>query len=156
MSELNVRIVDLPPLRVAAALGFGPSPEELAARALGPWLEARGGLGGPAQRRFFGFNNPSPSVGSPNYGYEQWVTAGPDEAGAGDVTIKMFGGGRYGVARCRLEQIQEAWARLAAWLEDSRYRMGPHQWLEECLTPEALLRGDVGALEFDLYIPLAE
>lgn len=156
MSELSVRIVDLPPLRVAAALGFGPNPEELSIRALRPWLEAHGGLAGPPERRFFGFNNPSPAAGSPNYGYEQWVTAGPEEQGAGDVVIKAFGGGRYGVTRCRLEQIQAVWGRLAAWLEDSRYSMGRHQWLEECLTPEAMLRGDMGAMELDLYIPLAE
>jgi DNA gyrase inhibitor GyrI len=156
MSELHVRIVDLPPLRVAAALGFGPNPEELSMQVLRPWLEAHGVSGTSAGRRYFGFNNPGPSVGSPNYGYEQWVTAEPEEQGAGEVVIKQFGGGRYGVARCRLEDIQAVWGRLAAWLEDGRYTMGRHQWLEECLTPEALLRGDMGAMELDLYIPLAE
>lgn len=156
MGELAVRILDLPPLHVASALGFGLNPEELSIQALRPWLEAYGVLSEPARRRFFGFNNPSPSLGSPNYGYEQWVTANLDEPGVGEVVIKTFGGGRYGVVRCRLEQIQETWAQLAAWLEDSRYRMGAHQWLEECLTPEALLRGDTGAMEMDLYIPLAE
>jgi DNA gyrase inhibitor GyrI len=155
MGAREVRIVDLPPLRVASALGFGPNPEALSVQALRPWLEAYGVHRTPA-RRFFGFNNPGPSVGSPNYGYEQWVTAEPDEQGVGSAVIKTFGGGRYGVARCRLEQIQEAWAELAAWLEDSRYTMGTHQWLEESLTPDALLRGDTGAMEFDLYIPLAE
>lgn len=156
MSNLEVRVLELPPLRVAAALGFGPNPEERSIQALRPWLEAYGALREPARRRFFGFNNPSPSVGSPNYGYEQWVTVGPEEQGAGEVVIKEFGGGRYGVARCWLEHIQAVWAQLAAWLEDSRYTMGPHQWLEECLTPEALLRGDMGAMKLDLYIPLAE
>lgn len=156
MSELHVRMVELPPLRVAAALGYGPNPEELSVQKLRPWLEAHAELRAPAGRRFFGFNNPGPTVGSPNYGYEQWATAEPDEQGAGEVVIKEFGGGSYGVVRCRLDSIQEVWARLAAWLEDSRYKMGRHQWLEECVTPEALLRGDLAAMELDLYIPLAE
>lgn len=124
--------------------------------ALWPWLEAYGVQNDVSRRQFFGFNNPSPSIGSPNYGYEQWVTAEPDELGVGAVVIKQFGGGRYGLIRCQLEHIQESWAQLALWLEHSHYTMGQHQWLEACLTPEALLRGDTSALEFDLYIPLAE
>lgn len=40
--------------------------------------------------RFFGFINPNPSPGSPNYGYEQWVSVSPEEKSAEGIEIKEF------------------------------------------------------------------
>jgi hypothetical protein len=36
------------------------------------WAEAHNLLGKP--HRLFGYNNPDPSPGSPNYGYDVWLT----------------------------------------------------------------------------------
>jgi hypothetical protein len=74
MSELIVQIVRLEPTRVAAALGYGASPEMEAWGKLLAWAESQGLLAEIHKHRFFGFNNPNPSPGSPNYGYEQWMT----------------------------------------------------------------------------------
>jgi DNA gyrase inhibitor GyrI len=150
--SLDVRIVQLQSLRVASAYGFGASPESQAWQNLLNWARAEGLTDRPAYR-FFGFNNPSPSVGSPNYGYEQWMTVDEKVAGGGPITIKDFPGGLYAVMRCTgLEHIQATWAQLAAWAEARGYRMGHHQWLEECFTPEAERLEDY---VFDLYLPLA-
>ena len=156
MQELNVRIVRLEPLRVASALGFGPSPESLAWEKVLAWA-AQNSVLGDAQARWFGFNNPSPSAGSPNYGYEQWVTVGPDAQASGDVEIKQFGGGLYAVARCDLGHIGEVWRELVAWRERSRYRPAHHQWLEESVSPPQTTAA-VGAdyAQLDLYLPIAE
>ncbi len=105
------------------------------------------------EHRFFGFNNPDPSPGSPNYGYEQWLTVGPDIQPEGDVKIKNFGGGLYAVTRCKLPQITETWRRLAAWREDSRYKYGHSQWLEESLSPAGTPLEDH---VLDIYLPIAE
>ena len=159
MSDLDVRIVELGPLRVAAARAFGPSPEEVAWRALGQWAAANGLLGDLRSHRFFGFNNPSPSAGSTDHGYEQWLTVGPEARPGDGIEIKDFPGGRYAMARCRLKGIGEAWRQLYGWCEDNHYTHGRHQWLEECLTPELLLPEMSAAVleaEFDLYLPLAE
>ena len=74
-TKLDVRIVQLEPLRVASALGFGPSPEAIAWEKILGWARQNGlpdaastGATGKPAPRFFGFNNPSPSPGSPNYG----------------------------------------------------------------------------------------
>jgi hypothetical protein len=75
MSELQVRIVDLEPMRCAGASGYGPEPEGLAWDALLKWAEPIGLLNKP--HRFFGYNNPNPSPGTPNYGYDQWITTNP-------------------------------------------------------------------------------
>ena len=71
----DIRTVDLEPMQVVSALGYGESPEEQAWELIlgfakdskvDPW---------DGDHRLFGFNNPDPSPGSPNYGYEQWITA---------------------------------------------------------------------------------
>ena len=70
MEPIEVHIVQLAPMRVASAHGFGASPETLAWDKLTTWAKERGLWQDAAPRRFFGFNNPDPSPGSPNYGYE--------------------------------------------------------------------------------------
>ena len=160
MNELDVRVVRLEPIRIASALGFGESPEPIAWKKLLTWAETNGLLANLDAVRFFGFNNPSPSPGSPNYGYEQWITVGPDVTAGGDVEIKEFAGGLYAVTRCRnINEIMQTWKNLAAWLENSSYKMGRHQWLEECLTKPSSPELEEIPLEdlvMDLYCPVLE
>ena len=78
MNTLDVRIVTLAPMRVASFYGFGPSPEFVAWEKLMAWSRPKGMLDGPTQARIFGFNNPNPSAGSPNYGYEFWIEVDPE------------------------------------------------------------------------------
>ena len=152
MSEIEVGIVTLEAMRVASAYGFGDQPEEQAWTNLLAWANSQGiNL---EEQRFFGFNNPNPSPGSPNYGYEQWITVGPEEKSAEGIEIKKFPGGLYAVARCEgLQHIGDVWKQLVVWREDSKYQEAHHQWLEECFTPEAERLEDY---VFDLYAPVAE
>jgi AraC family transcriptional regulator len=152
MSELQVRIVDLGPLRCAGAAGYGPEPEGIAWDTLLKWAEPIGLLSQP--HRFFGYNNPNPSPGTPNYGYDQWITIAEDVPVAEPIKIKEFPGGRYAVARCKgVQNIYATWQQLVAWRETSPYRMGQHQWLEELLTPPG---DEWEKAQFDLYMPIAE
>jgi DNA gyrase inhibitor GyrI len=152
MSELNVRIVKLEPMRVVSTAGFGQGPEGQAWDKLQAWLEKKGLMGEIKARRFFGFNNPEPSPGSPNYGYEQWMEVGPEVEPEGDVRVKSFSGGMYAVTRTSLAEITPTWKQLVLWREGSKYRPARHQWLEECLTPFAPFE----AMQFDIYLPIAE
>ncbi len=158
MSDLEVRIVKLEPLRVASFHGFGASPEAEGGSKLLAWAKPKGLLDDPAQHRVFGFNNPDPAPGSPNYGYEFWVTVGPDVQPEGEMKIKEFAGGLYAVARCEVKDdpgsvIPATWQRLVAWCEDSKYRMAHHQWLEEHLD---VAHAWPGAFTLDLYLPIVE
>ena len=152
MGALDVRIVRLPNLRVASAHGFGPSPEEIAWEKLSTWAKAKG-IWDKQGVRFFGFNNPNPSPGSPNYGYEQWITVGLDVEASGEIKIKDFEGGLYAVTRCKLPQIGETWQALVNWCESSPYRHAHHQWLEEGLSPYPTPFDDI---VMDIYLPIAE
>jgi len=164
MSEQEVRIVKLEPLRVASAYGFGESPEIVAWDRLFAWAKQNGlaqnasGLAESArERRFFGFNNPSPTPGSPNYGYEQWMTVGPEVEPAGEIRLEEFPGGLYAVLRCQgVSNIPGGWTKLVHWLEDSPYQHGKHQWLEEALNPLIFSQAEksLEEAEFDLYLPV--
>ncbi len=161
MSELEVKIVRLDPMRVAFTHGFSDGPEIIAWDKMRAFMEAQGWMDAIDAHRFFGFNNPSPSPASPNYGYEQWVTVGPDAQAQGEAQIKNFGGGLYAVTRCDLTNIEAQWKRLVAWCEDSPYKMAHHQWLEESVTPGRALNMsqeefDPAAHILDLYLPVSE
>lgn len=165
MGDIEVRIVELKPLQVACALGYGEQPEFQSWDKILGWAKAKGLLADLEAHRFFGFNNPNPSPGNPNYGYEQWITVGPDVKAEGDIKVKDFEGGLYAVTRCKLSNIGEAWQQLVIWQEDSPYQKVHRQCLEECLNPEVFITSegkaasDESAYEtviFDLYLPVAE
>lgn len=161
MENLEVRIVQLEPLHVVRAYAFGNGPEHLAWDKLISWARQRGMLEEgqettSGKRRIFGFNNPNPSPGSPNYGYEFWMTVGPEvepdvEAGIG---VTDFPGGLYAVTRFegKGEEIPGLWQKLIAWVESSPYRPARHQWLEEHLISLDVV--PQGPLILDLFMPI--
>ena len=122
MSDIEVRIIELEAMRVASAYGFGEQPEYEAWEKILDWTEKQG-IEDLSEHRFFGFNNPNPSPGSPNYGYEQWITVGEDAIEEEEIEFKEFPGGLYAVLRSEgLQNITENWKKLVVWREESRYR----------------------------------
>jgi DNA gyrase inhibitor GyrI len=152
----DIRIIRLPPMRVACVNGFGPGPEQLAIQQMTAYVQATGLDCDGQAHRFFGFNDPDPSAGSPNYGYDLWITVGPEAPAHPGVSFHEFAGGLYAVKRIRPssgEEIYPSWQALTAWRARSPYRPAQHQWLEEHI-------GDLSAgfphLILDLYLPIAE
>ncbi len=156
MSEIDVRIVTLQPTRVASTYGFGGGPEKIAWKKMIDFVKSKGLDRDGQVHRYLGFNNPNPAPGSPNYGYEQWITIGPEIKAEGEIKVKEFNGGLYAVSRCKLSNIGEAWQALAAWREKSQYRYGRHQWLEEVLIPPTDENEIDEDGEIDLYLPIAK
>ena len=157
MNNLDVRIVNLPPMRVACINGFGDSPEGMAFDKMKAWAAAHKLLEKPY--RLFGYNNPDPSPGSPNYGYDVWITMDEAVQADGEARIIDFAGGLYAVTRVAVdnpgEDIPATWQQLVKWMEASKYHHGHHQWLEEHI---GSLDGMGGEQPFtlDLYLPIAE
>ena len=112
------------------------------------------------ERRFFGYNNPNPSPGSPNYGYDAWMTVDADVQAEGEARIIDFPGGLYAVTRVEAgpqgEGIFETWQALSAWVAKSKYRpeFENRLCLEESLT--AIDHTIVDGFTLDLYEPIAE
>lgn len=157
-NTLPVRIVRLPALHVASVHGFGREPEAAAWQQLTTWAGPLGLLDKPEEHRIFGFNNPNPAPGSPNYGYEFWITVGVDITPTADVELKAFPGGLYAVTRCEVhndagDHIPATWQQLVRWRESSKYKGARHQWLEEHISTSGLTAGE---FVLDLYLPIAE
>ncbi len=146
---------ELEPVRVAYCRYYGAAPETGAWDGLSAWLR-QSGLGVERDRlRFFGFNNPNPAPGRIEYGYEIWVTI-PETLNVTDQAVKWkrFDGGLYAVTgtKCGGEGLPAVWKRMMAWLKDSKYTLGRHQWLEEHLGFDEQFRHN-GSI--DLYLPIA-
>jgi AraC family transcriptional regulator len=153
MSDLDVEIVFLEPMRVASIRAFGKSPERQAWQKLCAWAEPKGYLDRLAEHPVFGFNNPGPSPDSSEYGYEFWISVSGDEKSGGGIEIKEFPGGFYAVTSCRLfgdPNIMQTWQLLWDWLQASELQWRETHELERPRDPMA----DEQALEFELYLPI--
>jgi DNA gyrase inhibitor GyrI len=157
MSNLDVRIVKLPPMRVACVNGFGEGPEGIAFDKMKAWAAAHSLLG--KQYRLFGYNNPDPSPGSPNYGYDVWITVDEAVQADGEARIIEFPGGLYAVTHLEVKDpgadIPGTWQKLVKWMESSKYRHGRHQWLEEHIGPLEAMAGEQ-PFTLDLHLPITE
>ena len=157
MDKRDVRMVDLAPMWVISVLGFGSEPEIQAWDKIFNFIKENGLEAQSERNRFFGFNNPSPAAGSPNYGYEQWMSLDEPVETGGDVRCLEIPGGLYAVMGCRgVEAIPATWMQLVEWLEDSPYQPGGHQCLEEVLNPQVFNQPEkqLDQAEFDLYLPV--
>jgi DNA gyrase inhibitor GyrI len=154
--DLSVRIIRLEPMRIARTLAFGEEPESLAWNKLLEWARSQGLVDGLQKPRFFGFDNPRPSTRRSPYGYEVWMTVGPEvepdvEIGIG---ISDFPGGLFAVTRYdgrEGQDLKKAWEELVAWVGKSPYRLTRGRWLEEVVNLSGLPQKD---LILDLYLPV--
>ena len=158
MDEDQIYIETLPVMRVATFYAYSQTPEHDAWQKLIAWAKAHGYWRDAPSTRIFGFDNPSSSEGSPNRGYEFWITVETDVQSDQEVKVKEFNGGTYAVLRCDVtgnpfEIIPATWAKLIKWRESSHYAYGPHQWLEEHLTRN-VTNDDYFVL--DLFMPIVE
>ncbi len=163
MASFEARIERLEPMMVASAHATGKSPEREAWKKMEAWADPIGLLDDLDRHPVFGFNNPDPSPGSDEYGYEFWVAVDPDiEAGPG-IELKEFEGGLYAVTTCKLfdeinsefflrEGYLESWKKLHDWVEENQVRHGSHRALEKPLDP----RAPEAELVLDLYYPIEE
>ncbi len=62
MSDLDVRIEELEPMRVASVRAVSENPEHDAWEKLKSWADAKGYLENVEEHPIFGFNNPNPEV----------------------------------------------------------------------------------------------
>ena len=148
---MKTKLVDISPSPAARFHAFSSSPEMEAWAAMEEWARSQGlwvggvMLGPDATARVYGYNNPDPSAGSPNYGYEFLVT-GVEPDGAPEVVD--FPGGRYLVVPFAHDdpmQLPAAWKRHAEWAQENGYEVAAHQWLERHIPP---------GFNLELYLPV--
>lgn len=153
MAGLEVRTARLDPMCVASARAVSATPERDAWAILAAWAGPKGLLADPEAHPIFGFNNPSPTAGVQEYGYEFWIRVGPDAEPDGKVEVKQFPGGLYAVTTCKgVEAIGETWMQLLDWVRSSRYTWRQTHELEKLHGPPL----EEQDLVLDLYLPIDE
>ena len=151
MSDTDVRIERLNPLRVAWVRAVGRSPEQDAWDRLTAWARPAGLLDDPVAHAVFGFNNPSPTSTAAEYGYELWIAIDKTSQPPEPIGVKEFPGGLYAVASCPLTEVPQRWKDLIRWVHST-----PHTWqktahgLERVRNPLA----PPPEMILDLYLPL--
>lgn len=158
MSDLEVHIVKLEPMRVASVRVVSETPEVDAWGKLRNWAEPLGILQDDENHPIFGFNNPNPQPDSKEYGYELWIKVGPEVESGGDVEVKDYPGGLFAVTTCKLtgdpsgRNILETWRALLEWVKTSQYRWRQVHELEKVHDPMA---SEIDII-LDLYLPIEE
>ena len=104
MTDLDVRIIHLDPMRVVSVQAISETPEADAWEKMRACCEHRGLLDDLEEHPVFGFNNPDPSPDRKEYGYEFWIRVAPDFEPEPEVEVKDFGGGLYAVTPCKLQE----------------------------------------------------
>jgi AraC family transcriptional regulator len=150
MSDLDVRIEELEPMRVACVRVVSESPEQDSWEKLQSWAEAKGYLGNVEDHPIFGFNNPSPSTDRKEYGYEFWIRVPPDEEPEGEIDIQDFPGGLYAVTTIKGLPNPDVWISLWKWVQSSPYEWRKTNELEKVHDPFA----SQDEIMFDLYLPI--
>lgn len=161
MKEFKVEIVELEPMQVASVQAISETPEHDAWEKMRTWAEPKGLLEDLEKHPVFGFNNPDPSPGQKEYGYEFWIRVGPGIEPEGEIKIKEYQGGLYAVTVCNLkEEIEseffrkegylESWKKIVDWVKSSKYEFGSHQCLEKAHDPGA----SEEKLILDIYCPI--
>ncbi len=139
-------------MRLARFHAFSRSPERDAWSKLRAWADPRGLLREPATHPVLGFNNPSPTSGGAEYGYEFWIGLAletPAESGIGTVD---FPGGWYAVTTHRGPPNPTIWMQLWEWVHRSPYRYRRTHELERLHDPLA----SEPEMVCDLYLPIEE
>lgn len=118
IGSFDVRILQLPPMAVAAAQYTGEDPELHAQQLLRAFIEQSGLAARKPDARVFGFNNPCPTQDQPVYGYELQVTIPEDLPVPAPLVKKRLRGGLYAAHAIRMGDFHE-WQDLAQWAERS-------------------------------------
>jgi DNA gyrase inhibitor GyrI len=157
VTELDVRIERLGPMRVAATRAISRTPERDAWDRLRSWAEPRGLLADLEEHPVYGFNNPNPSPEREDYGYEFWIRVDPDTEAEGEIEVKDFPGGLYAVTTCKLlgdprGSVPEIWLELLEWVKGSEYKWRETHELEQSHDPLGVEEDVV----LSLFLPVEE
>jgi DNA-binding transcriptional ArsR family regulator len=166
IEDLFVQVIEIEPMRVASVRAFSESPENDAWEKMRAWAEPQGLLEDLTSHPVFGFNNPNPSPGQKEYGYEFWIRMGAHFKGEGEIEAKDYDGGLFAVTTCKpWEEMQSdfvkehgpflvSWKKLVDWIIlNEKYEMDEsRQCLEKAHDPNAAFKD----LVLDLYQPIKE
>ncbi len=159
--KMDVRIIYLPPSKIASYRYIGDSPEDVAKKVIYTFIRESNLPEIKPDFRLYGFNNPSPQEGQKEYGYEFWVTIPEDMEVKTPIEIKQFDGGLYAAHCINFGDFDEWETFVNLMMNNHEYEV---QWREPegmggCLEEELniytnILKGAEKAEQLDLLIPI--
>lgn len=151
--HLRVYFERLTPMRVVSFHAYSKSPERDASLKMNEWARANGILINKETHPTFGFDNPCPTRGKEEYGYEFWLKVADDfETDA--VKILDIPERLYAVTTCwRLADIGRDWKNLIRWVKEHEYRIITNI---PCLERAHLTNVSEEELVLDLLVPIEE
>ncbi len=118
--SLKVEIVKMPDTKVIAVQVIGTEPETKAWQKMEAWLKEHNF--NKEELKIYGFNNPNPTPGKEEYGYEFYVPTNLNLEEDDTIKIKEMKGGTFAVTECLVkgdfEQITRSWKELIGWVKD--------------------------------------
>jgi DNA gyrase inhibitor GyrI len=150
MGPQDIRIRQLPPMRVAMLVGVGANPERDGWGRLLRWVECNQLDYPTGVVRFFG---QTVWRAAHRYGYAVMMTVSDDVQSNESIVVKQLPGGLYAATWVYgAHNRSNCWLGLDRWLQDSRYyQLGTHPILEEHVrfigVPDA-------NREFEIYLPI--
>ena len=153
--ELEVQFIRLQPMRVVSFQAISESPENEAWAKLREWAEPKGYFDDLEKNPIYGFNNPNPSPGKKEYGYEFWLVVNPDFK-SDEVEVKDVPESFNVVTRCNVEDpvrdITEAWKKILEWIKKHKIKFAGRCGIEKVIVPSHSGEGFI----LDIYIPVVE
>lgn len=153
--ELEVQFIRLQPMRVVSFQAISESPENEAWAKLREWAEPKGYFDDLEKNPIYGFDNPNPSPGKKEYGYEFWLVVNPDFK-SDEVEVKDVPESFNVVTRCNVEDpardITEAWKKILEWIKKHKIKFAGRCGLEKVIVPSHSGEGFI----LDIYIPVVE
>ena len=153
--ELEVQFIRLQPMRVVSFQAISESPENEAWAKLREWAEPKGYFDDLEKNPIYGFNNPDPSPGKKEYGYEFWLVVDPDFK-SDEVEVKDVPESFNVVTRCNVEDpardITEAWKKILEWIKKHKIKFAGRCGIEKVIVPSHSGEGFI----LDIYIPVVE
>jgi DNA gyrase inhibitor GyrI len=142
----EIKIKKIEPMLVAAIHSLADNPENDGWNKLKAWA-SKEGIFGNSDHPIFGFNN---AVGD-KHGYEFWIKVDPNQEPSGEISIKKFEGGEFGVIQCfGVENLSKSWKELINWRQKMGYKIPDERYFEHHTNFE----DDGNKIEFDLYLPI--
>lgn len=153
--NLTVNFKRLKKMRVVSFHAISKSPEMEAISKLTNWAEKNQIPIDNVNHPTFGFNNPSPTPGKDEYGYEIWLKVDSDfKSDDDEIVIKDIPGAYYAVTTSwQLSTISRDWKNLVRWAKEHEYDIRKDI---PCLERAHVQGVSEDELVLDLYLPIKE
>ena len=122
--NLQVHFETLPPMRIVSFHVISKTPENDASKKMQKWMKENNIFFDSDSHPTFGFDNPKPTRGKEEYGYEFWLKVDDDFEPKDDVKVKDIPSFQYVVTTSwRLTDVGRDWKHLDRWIKEHNYEI---------------------------------